>query len=330
MQKDIIEEKNNDEIKKIVYTLPEVEQKSVHTIAYLNFLESPILSPMAKIVWEHLSARKGTNGYVWFSKDKATNTLGFSRNTYDKYIKELESVGAIIQLRRYLRSNGGRDTNIIIVCEWNQFTCTFVVPENIDAIRKSINEKFNTTYIIEDNISKEEQNGEKQLPSQDLGLPPSQNLSTPPSNNCDTPKVQDLGLPPSQDLGLPSSNNCDAPSQNLRGNNSNSNNINFNDSKEENKSNSENPSSDNLINKFSELKDNVIKLIKEQITEVGYNTWYRDTLGKSYLVADEIVIPCPNNFTKKIVEARHIETISHYFEQLLGKKPKLKCISPNE
>lgn len=133
------------------FKLPEVEQKNIHSIAYLTLLESSKLPLQAKFIWLHLDARAGSNRYVWFNKEAIYKSIGIGKDAYLKYIDILESAGAIVQFKRFNKSNGARSTNIILVCEYNQMEDKFEKPKNINEITNAIKEKFNKYYIFENN-----------------------------------------------------------------------------------------------------------------------------------------------------------------------------------
>ena len=75
--------------------------------------------------------------------------------------------------------------------------------------------------------------------------------------------------------------------------------------------------------------ENTIKLIREELAEVSYNTWFK--VIQPVEIADEYIILCaPNEFIKNILETRYITLIFNALQQVTSKEYEISIILPDE
>ncbi len=84
-----------------------------------------------------------------------------------------------------------------------------------------------------------------------------------------------------------------------------------------------------MQNDTASIWDNTLKLIREELAEVSYNTWFK--VIQPIEIADEYVILCaPNEFIKNILETRYITLIFNALQQVTSREYEIKIILPEE
>lgn len=78
-----------------------------------------------------------------------------------------------------------------------------------------------------------------------------------------------------------------------------------------------------------ELWEEVLNLIKVELTEVSFNTWLK-TINPISLGDDEIILAAPNDFTKGILEGRYLNLIKNAIKEVSKKDYKINFIVPGE
>ena len=73
-----------------------------------------------------------------------------------------------------------------------------------------------------------------------------------------------------------------------------------------------------MQNDTASIWENTLKLIREELAEVSYNTWFK--VIQPIEIADEYVILCaPNEFIKNILETRYITLIFNALQQVTSR-----------
>lgn len=80
---------------------------------------------------------------------------------------------------------------------------------------------------------------------------------------------------------------------------------------------------------LNELWDQVLNLIKVELTEVSFNTWLK-TIKPISLSDDEITLAAPNDFTKGILEGRYLNLIKNAIKEVCKKDYKINFIVPGD
>jgi chromosomal replication initiator protein len=80
---------------------------------------------------------------------------------------------------------------------------------------------------------------------------------------------------------------------------------------------------------LTELWEEVLNLIKVELTEVSFNTWLK-TINPISLSDDEIILAAPNDFTKGILEGRYLNLIKNAIKEVSKKDYKINFIVPGE
>lgn len=84
-----------------------------------------------------------------------------------------------------------------------------------------------------------------------------------------------------------------------------------------------------MQNDTASIWDNTLKLIREELAEVSYNTWFK--VIQPVEIADEYIILCaPNEFIKNILETRYITLIFNALQQVTSREYEIKIILPEE
>ncbi|MGI6697822.1 MAG: chromosomal replication initiator protein DnaA [Clostridia bacterium] len=84
-----------------------------------------------------------------------------------------------------------------------------------------------------------------------------------------------------------------------------------------------------MQNDTASIWENTLKLIREELAEVSYNTWFK--VIQPVEIADEYIILCaPNEFIKNILETRYITLIFNALQQVTSKEYEIKIILPEE
>lgn len=81
--------------------------------------------------------------------------------------------------------------------------------------------------------------------------------------------------------------------------------------------------------KLEEVWGNTLKLIKNELTEVSFNTWLK-TIEPISLKDKSIVLGAPNEFTKGILEARYLTLIKNAIRQITNIDFDIKFLIPGE
>jgi len=81
--------------------------------------------------------------------------------------------------------------------------------------------------------------------------------------------------------------------------------------------------------KLEEIWGSALKLIKNELTEVSFNTWLK-TIEPLTLNDNCIVLGAPNEFTKGILEARYLTLIKNAIKQVTGIDFDIKFLIPGE
>ena len=80
---------------------------------------------------------------------------------------------------------------------------------------------------------------------------------------------------------------------------------------------------------LTDLWEEVLSLIKVELTEVSFNTWLK-TINPISLSDDEIILAAPNDFTKGILEGRYLNLIKNAIKEVCKKDYKINFIVPGE
>ncbi|TJX66455.1 chromosomal replication initiator protein DnaA [Soehngenia saccharolytica] len=80
---------------------------------------------------------------------------------------------------------------------------------------------------------------------------------------------------------------------------------------------------------LNELWEEVLNLIKVELTEVSFNTWLK-TITPVSISDDEIILAAPNDFTKGILEGRYLNLIKNAIKEVSKKDYKINFIVPGE
>ncbi len=80
---------------------------------------------------------------------------------------------------------------------------------------------------------------------------------------------------------------------------------------------------------LDQIWEDVLNLIKVELTEVSFNTWLK-SIEPISLTDDEIVLGAPNDFTKGILEGRYFNLIRNAINQITGYNYNINFIIPGE
>src|SRR5690554_1566178 len=80
---------------------------------------------------------------------------------------------------------------------------------------------------------------------------------------------------------------------------------------------------------LDQIWEDVLNLIKVELTEVSFNTWLK-SIEPISLTDEEIVLGAPNDFTKGILEGRYFNLIRNAINQISGSNYNIKFIIPGE
>lgn len=81
--------------------------------------------------------------------------------------------------------------------------------------------------------------------------------------------------------------------------------------------------------KLEEIWGNALKLIKNELTEVSFNTWLK-TIEPITINDNYIILGAPNEFTKGILEARYLTLIKNAVKQISSIDFEIKFLIPGE
>lgn len=81
--------------------------------------------------------------------------------------------------------------------------------------------------------------------------------------------------------------------------------------------------------KLEEIWGNALKLIKNELTEVSFNTWLK-TIEPVAINDNYILLGAPNEFTKGILEARYLTLIKNAIKQISNVDYEIKFLIPGE
>ena len=80
---------------------------------------------------------------------------------------------------------------------------------------------------------------------------------------------------------------------------------------------------------FDNIWNEVLNLIKVELTEVSFNTWLK-TIKPIAITDDKIILAAPNEFTKGILEGRYLNLIKNAVAQVTGAQYIIKFTIPGE
>ncbi|HZX46135.1 MAG TPA: chromosomal replication initiator protein DnaA [Clostridia bacterium] len=84
-----------------------------------------------------------------------------------------------------------------------------------------------------------------------------------------------------------------------------------------------------MQNDTASIWENTLKLIREELAEVSYNTWFK--VIQPVEIADEYIILCaPNEFIKNILETRYITLTFNALQQVTSREYEIRIILPEE
>lgn len=84
-----------------------------------------------------------------------------------------------------------------------------------------------------------------------------------------------------------------------------------------------------MDSQLKEIWGKTLSLVKDEITEVSFNTWIKSAVPVSSN-KDSITLSVPNNFTKDILETRYKSLLSNSIEIITSKKYSINFVIENE
>ncbi len=84
-----------------------------------------------------------------------------------------------------------------------------------------------------------------------------------------------------------------------------------------------------MTSDLQNIWNEVLKLIKVELTEVSFNTWLK-TIDPISITDREILLLAPNEFTKGILEGRYVNLIDSALRQITDKKYEILFTTPGE
>ncbi len=84
-----------------------------------------------------------------------------------------------------------------------------------------------------------------------------------------------------------------------------------------------------MISNLDNIWEEVLKVIKVELTEVSYNTWLK-TIIPVNLSNKKIVLAAPNDFTKGILEGRYLNLIKNAIKEVTKEDFSIQFIIPGE
>jgi len=83
------------------------------------------------------------------------------------------------------------------------------------------------------------------------------------------------------------------------------------------------------MNSLSGIWPRVLDLLKNELTEISFNTWI-NTIEPISLSSDTIVLGVPSDFNKGILESRYMALISNAVKQVTSKEYAIKISVPSQ
>lgn len=84
-----------------------------------------------------------------------------------------------------------------------------------------------------------------------------------------------------------------------------------------------------MVSNLNNIWNEVLDLIRVELTEVSFNTWLK-TIEPLTMSEDRIILAAPNEFTKGILESRYINLIKNAIIQITDKEYEVQFIIPGE
>src|SRR5690554_3616922 len=80
---------------------------------------------------------------------------------------------------------------------------------------------------------------------------------------------------------------------------------------------------------LEQIWENVLSLIKVELTEVSFNTWLK-SIEPISLKDGKVILGAPNDFTKGILEGRYINLIRNAIKQITKENYEISFVIPGE
>lgn len=84
-----------------------------------------------------------------------------------------------------------------------------------------------------------------------------------------------------------------------------------------------------MSSNLDSIWDQVLNIIKVELTTVSFNTWLKTIVPKS-ISDNKIILAAPNDFTKGILEGRYLNLIKNAINEVTGKNYIIEFIIPGE
>ena len=84
-----------------------------------------------------------------------------------------------------------------------------------------------------------------------------------------------------------------------------------------------------MSSNLDSIWDQVLNIIKVELTTVSFNTWLKTIVPKS-ISDNKIILAAPNDFTKGILEGRYLNLIKNAINEVTGKNYLIEFIIPGE
>ncbi len=84
-----------------------------------------------------------------------------------------------------------------------------------------------------------------------------------------------------------------------------------------------------MVSTLDNIWNEVLDLIKVELTEVSFNTWLK-TIKPITITDERVILAAPNEFTKGILEARYLNLIKNAITQITNEEYAIKFIIPGE
>ncbi len=84
-----------------------------------------------------------------------------------------------------------------------------------------------------------------------------------------------------------------------------------------------------MVSNLDNIWEEVLKVIKVELTEVSYNTWLKTIIPIS-MADKKIVLAAPNDFTKGILEGRYLNLIKNAIKEVTKEDFSIQFIIPGE
>ncbi len=84
-----------------------------------------------------------------------------------------------------------------------------------------------------------------------------------------------------------------------------------------------------MVSDLDNIWNEVLKLIKVELTEVSFNTWLK-TIKPVTMTESKVILAAPNEFTKGILEGRYFNLIKNAIKQITNKEFDIQFTIPGE